>query len=300
MATIRAGRKKRFVGVPYLILVLCFVLLTIVFVYPFYNIYVYAFNQGVNSYAAPLYLYPRIPTLENFSMALKLPNVGSAFLVSISRVIAGTLSSITCTSLLAYAMSKRFLAFYKLFSTYFFITFLFGGGAIAYYLLLREIKLLNSFLVFIVPGLFGYWNMVIFRSFFDGIPASIEESAEIDGAAPFTIFFKLLVPMSKPVIAALSLFVAVNHWNDWYAGEYFVKNPALKPLQTRLQDMLSQLNVTNELSRMGALASDYVAKITPASVRMAVVVITVTPIIAIYPMLQKYFVKGITLGAVKG
>jgi putative aldouronate transport system permease protein len=180
------------------------------------------------------------------------------------------------------------------------VPFLFGGGSIAGYLLLKELRLLDNFLVYIIPGMYSYWNMIIFRSYFDTIPASIEESAELDGANYFTIFFRLIIPMSKPTFAALALFGAVGQWSDWYAGMFLIKNPKLIPLQTLLQKMLNQLDLTTKINEVGGFADQAIRAVTPNAVRLSVVVITVTPIIMIYPFLQKYFVQGIMIGSVKG
>jgi putative aldouronate transport system permease protein len=294
-------KKNKLVNnIPYALLVFGLAILGLIFFYPFYSIYIYAFNDGLDSLKSPLVLFPRKFTFDNLVIAFQMKGVAQAFFISISRTVLGTVASMLCTSLLAFAMTKRNIIGYKFFSLYFFIPFMFGGGAISYFLTLKEIHLLDSFLVFIIPGLYSYWNMIVFRSFFDGIPASIHESAELDGASHMKIFFRLLIPMSKPVFAALSLFTAVGHWSDWYSGMFYIKNTKLLPLQTLLQKLLMNLDLASKINQMGSEGSAFASGVTPSAVRLAVVVIVVTPIILIYPLLQKHFVKGVMIGAVKG
>lgn len=270
--------------------------------YPFYNIYVYAFNKGSDSIRAPLYLFPRQCTLQNIGIAFLQEGILNSFKVSLLRTVIGTLLSVILTSSLAYAMTKRKLPGYKVFSYFFFLTFIFNGGFIPFYLTLREYKLLDSFWVLILPGAYNYWHMIIFKSFFDGIPPSIEESAQMDGASYIRILTKLIIPLSKPVFAAIALFTAIGHWNDWFSGMFYVRKASLIPLQTLLQRVMTEADMIKQLVQMGGGSTINSAwqDVTPYSIRLAIVVITVTPIIVIYPFLQKYFIKGIMIGAIKG
>lgn len=289
------SKKSIWKNPPYLILCIILALLTFTFIYPFWNMYVYAFSDGLDAAKGSLYFWPRKFTFDNLIVALRYEGVLNGAWISLAITVSGTLFSMVAISTWAYAMTKRHLPGYALYSTFFFVPFLFSGGSIAHYLLLKEIGLIDTFWVFILPGAYSYYTMIIFRSYFDTIPASIEESAELDGAGHFTIFFRLIVPISKPTFAALTLFKAVGLWSDWYAGMFYVKNPKLVPLQTILQRLLNQLKLVVQPG--GTIDPD---KITPQVIRLAIVVITVTPIIMIYPMLQKYFVKGIMIGSVKG
>ena len=221
--------------------------------------------------------------------------------ISVLRTLVGILASVTCVSTLAFAMTKRHLPGYKFFSSYFFITFMFSGGLIPTFLTIKELGLFNTFWVYIFPVLYSYWFMVLFRSFFDTIPKSIEESAWMDGATPFSVFVKLIFPMSTPVFAAITLFSGVQHWNDWFTGLFYVKSKDLRPLQTVLQMLMSKVNMLERIAETGMDMSETdFSDVTPLAVRSAIVVITVTPIIMIYPFLQRYMVKGIMIGAVKG
>jgi putative aldouronate transport system permease protein len=178
---------------------------------------------------------------------------------------------------------------------------MFSGGMIPYFLTIKTLGLYDNFWVYIIPALYSYWYMILFRSFFDTIPASIEESAWMDGASPMTVFFRLIIPMSTPVFAAVALFIGVGHWNDWFVGAFYIKTPALVPLQTLLRSLLQEVNMMDKMGELsGSFFKTITKDITPYSVRSAIVVITVTPIIMIYPFMQRFMVKGIMLGAVKG
>ncbi len=279
-----------------------FVLLGFAFlaVYPLYNIYLYAFNDGQDSFKAPLLFFPRVFSLDSMTIAFATGGIMDAFKISILRTVIGSVLTVFLTASLAYALTKKTLPGHKAFSTFFFITFIFNGGFIAFFLTIRLIGLYDNFLVYILPGLYNYWFMIIFRSFFLNIPTSIEESAELDGATHFTVFLRLILPLSKPVIAAVALFTAVNHWNDWFSGTFYVKSRSLIPLQTLLQKMLTEMDMIKNIASTGGAGMASLTSVTPSSVRMAVVVLTVTPIILIYPFLQRYFIKGIMVGAVKG
>ena len=270
--------------------------------YPFWNIYIYAFNEGLDSIVrGPLYFFPRKPTLANFTLAFRQEDIVQATKISVLRTLVGILASVTCVSTLAFAMTKRHLPGYKFFSSYFFITFMFSGGLIPTFLTIKEVGLFNSFWVYIFPVLYSYWFMVLFRSFFDTIPKSVEESAWMDGATPFTVFTRLIFPMATPVFAAITLFIGVQHWNDWFTGLFFVKSQDLRPLQTILRLLMSKVNMLERIAETGVDMSETdMGGVTPLAVRSAIVVITVTPIIMIYPFLQRYMVKGIMIGAVKG
>lgn len=295
------GMRKR-ISLLEVINVLLLLLVCVSCLYPFWNIYIYAFNNGQDSIVGgPLYFLPRKPTFDNFLLAFRQEDIVQATKISLLRTLVGILTSVTAVSTLAFAMTKRHLPGYKFLSSYFFITFMFSGGLIPSFLTIKEFGLFNSFWVYIIPALYSYWYMVLFRSFFDTIPKSVEESAWMDGATPFTVFTRLVFPMSTPVFAAITLFIGVEHWNDWFTGLFFVKTQALRPLQTVLQMLMSKVNMLQRIAETGMdLNQQALGEVTPLAVRSAIVVITVTPIIMIYPFLQRYMVKGIMLGAVKG
>jgi len=296
-------KKSKSLSLGEIIILIILTIFSICSLYPFLNLYIYAFNDGLDSIKGNLFLWPRKFTLDNIISALAYKKVINGVYITILRTLIGTVTHIICISSLGYAMTKRHIIGYKLISNYFFVVFMFSGGFIPYYLLLKEIHLINTFWVYIIPGLYSYWNMIIFRSYFDSMPQSIEESAKVDGASYLKIYFHLIIPLARPVFAAITLFTAVGHWNDWFAGAFYVKTSALRPLQTVLQMMINEsvsLEQMAQNSISGSTLTEYAQKITPASIKQAVFVITVTPIVMIYPFMQKYFAKGIMLGAVKG
>ncbi|MBP1996297.1 carbohydrate ABC transporter permease [Paenibacillus eucommiae] len=282
-------------------LINAFILLVLgaITLYPFYNVYVYTFNEGMDSLRAVLYFWPRKFTLDNITKALMQDGIMSAFQISLLRTIVGTLLTLICTSSLAYAMTKRNIKGYRVFSTYFFITFIFTGGLIPFYMTMLKLHLYDTFWVLVLPGIYSFWYMVIFRTFFDSIPKALGEAAEIEGASFMHIFIRVMVPLSKPVYATIGLFAAVNYWNDWFTGLFFVKKQYLLPLQSLLQKVM---NETDMISKFGLMLGTNKAAqtVTPYSIKLAIVVISVTPIVAVYPFLQKYFVKGMMLGSIKG
>jgi putative aldouronate transport system permease protein len=231
-----------------------------------------------------------------------------AFGVTVLRTVLGTALSLLFTSMVAYALAQERLIFRKFYSVFGLVTLYFSGGLIPTFLLLKFLGLLDTFWVYIVPGLFGYFNALLIGAYFrDSIPSSLVESAKIDVAYDFRIFLQIMLPLSKPVLATVALFLAVGHWNDWFTSNYFVRSrPDLWTLPTILMRTLSETEGASTIRsiqsgnagiRPGELGS--MATITTASVRYATLIVTVFPVAVVYPFLQKYFVKGITIGAIK-
>ena len=300
-AKVKINRPRKRVQAFDVINVIFLLLICFVCIYPFWNIYIYAFNEGGDSMRGPLYFIPRKPTLANFALAFRQDDILRAAQVSLMRTVVGTIVSVACVSMAAFAMTKRHLPGYKFLSTFFFITMLFSGGLIPTFLTIRALGLYDTFWVYIFPTMYTYWYMVLFRSFFDQLPKSVEESAWMDGATPFQVYARLVIPMSTPVFAAIALFVGVYQWNDWFFGLFYIKSSDLQPLQTLLQKLMSKVDMLDRMADSGVSMDQMsAANVTPLAIRSAIVVITVTPIIMIYPFLQRYMVKGIMIGAVKG
>jgi putative aldouronate transport system permease protein len=282
-------------------------LLAISTLYPFIYMTALALNEGLDSLRGGIYIWPREFTWINVKTVMTNPLVQEAFFITLARTILGTIGTVVVTGLCAYALSFRKLPYRKLMMIYFLIPMLFSGGLIPYYIQLRELGLLNNFLVFIIPTLLNIWNLIVMRSFFENIPESLMEAAEIDGANPLTIFLKIVIPTSMPMIAAISLFTAVYHWNSWFDGAYFVNQMNLKPLQTYLQNILMNADAAENLRQGSAAAAANTnaavaaasRTVTPMALKMAVVVLGTLPVLIVYPLLQKYFVKGVLVGGVK-
>ncbi|OBZ09475.1 carbohydrate ABC transporter permease [Bacillus sp. FJAT-26390] len=282
---------------------LLLILLCLTIILPFLNVIALAFNEGKDAEQGGIYFLPRAWSLENFEELFSSGNIMQAFFISMFRTVIGTVASVIFTAMAAYALKSRTMPGVKLFTMAIFFTMLFNGGLIPYYILLKDIHLTNSIWVYIIPSLYSVWNILIMRTFFQQISGSLEEAARIDGYNDFAIFWQIIMPLSKPVVAVISLFNAVSHWNDWFTGAFFVRNADLRPLSTLLQEMLTrQESLKRLLTNMASGANlDMLDRmhVTGNSLKMATIVIVVTPIIMIYPFIQKFFAKGVMIGSLK-
>ncbi|WP_037291831.1 carbohydrate ABC transporter permease [Saccharibacillus sacchari] len=295
------SRSERWAQV---VLIVVMLLICASVIYPFLYMLAISLNEGADAAKGGVYLWPRSFTLANYEIVLGNEVIRHAYLVTIARTILGTLSSLLITLLAAYGLSYKRLPFRAPIMTYILITMLFSGGLIPLYIQLNHLGLLNTFWVFIIPGMFSVWNMFVMLKFVNGIPEALIESAELDGSGPFRVLFSIVVPLSKPMLAALGLFTAVGHWNDWFAGAFYVTDQQLIPVQTFLQQLLSASDISAVIgsnTNQEALARDSAMQnITLMSIKMAVVMVSTLPILCVYPFLQKYFVKGVLIGSVKG
>jgi putative aldouronate transport system permease protein len=270
--------------------------------YPFWNALVISFNSGMDTAMGGVTFWPRSWTLENYGVVFNDARLLNAFFISVGRTVVGTASSILFTAIFAYGISKRELMGRKFYMILCIITMYFSGGLIPSFLLIRELGLMNSFWVFIIPSLISVWNMIIFRTFFQGLPAGLEESAKIDGSGNWGIFFRIVIPLSGPVMATLSLFTAVYHWNDWFGPSIYISNENLLPIQTMLKQILNSNIVSDQMSQLDSAAQGQLAKmrtVTSKSLSMATMMVATIPIIMVYPFVQKYFVKGVLIGSLK-
>ncbi|MFP4976966.1 carbohydrate ABC transporter permease [Paenibacillus sp. CN-4] len=265
--------------------------------YPFYYVLIASFNKGTDTLIGGVYLWPRNFTLENYEIFLSDPKWLSAFLVTVARTAAGTLLGLLLTSLVAYALSHKDLMFSKTYFTIIIFAMYFSGGLIPYYVVLRSIGLLNSFAVYIVPSMLNTFFLLIAISFFREIPGELKESAHIDGAGELVIFFKIILPVSTPVLATMALFMGVGQWNSWLDSAYFVQSESLRTLTFRMMEVINQSNAPMDAL---AVANRPTSGVTSFSLQVTSMVVSIVPIICVYPFLQKYFVHGIMLGSVKG
>ncbi|GAB6926726.1 carbohydrate ABC transporter permease [Paenibacillus sp. JCM 10914] len=277
-------------------------LLGFIALYPFWNAAVISFNAGSDTMLGGITFWPREFTLENYRVVFKDERLIDGFVISVMRTIVGTILSIIATAILAYGISKRELMGRNLYMVVCIVTMYFSGGLIPTYLLIRELGLMNSFWVMVIPGIISVWNMIIFRTFFKGIPAGLEESAHIDGSSNWGVFFRIVLPLSGPVIATLSLFTAVYHWNDWFAPSIYISNAELLPIQTKLQQILNANIMLEQMQNMDAAAQGRMSAmkaVTTKSLSMATMMVATVPILCVYPFVQKYFVKGVLIGSLK-
>lgn len=288
------------------IMVICIYIFLIVLalstLYPFLNALAVSFNQGLDTSKGGVTLWPRVFTLENYQIVFKDDRLMSGFFVSVARTVIGTLSAILCTAIFSYGMSRKELVGRKYYMIMCIVTMYFGGGLIPTFLLIRNLGLMNSFWVFIIPSLVGVWNMIIFRTFFQGLPAGLEESAKIDGCGNWGTLFRIVLPLSGPVIATLSLFTAVSHWNEWFLAGIYISDQNLYPIQTILRQILLSNIVSDQAGALDASSLAHMQRaktVTSKSLSMATMMVATIPIICVYPFVQKYFVKGVLVGSLK-
>lgn len=264
-------------------------------IFPLLNILALSFNDGYDAMRGGITFFPREFTLVNYQTILKDTAIYQAFGISVLKTVVGVFGHLVFTGAAAYAMSKTNLMGRNLFIKMGIITMFFGGGMIPTFLLIKSLGLLNSFWVYIIPSLFSFYDMIIFMNFFKGLPDSLEESAKIDGASFFQIFFKIIVPLSLPVFATIALFHGVYQWNDFFTTKLYITNPELYPISFFLYKVL-----TSTAAATSAKSGIYIANsFTTQSLQQATMVVTTLPIIMVYPFLQRYFISGMLVGGVK-
>lgn len=268
----------------------------VICIYPFWNIFIVSINDANDAMRGGLYLLPRKLSLASYADILGRSTFQHSILVTVARTLIGTPLSVLVTSALAYVLSNRDLIGRKPLNVLFIFTMYFGGGMVPYYMVLKNLGLLNNFLVFILPNLLSVYNMILVRNYIDSMPQALFDAARIDGANDLVIFFRLVLPLAKPIVMTIALFVAIGHWNSWFDAYLYTNSQDLKTMQSILVEILNQY----QTSDAGASAANRLTQsITPDSIRMAATMVTTIPIIMVYPFIQKYFVKGIMLGSVK-
>ena len=286
--------------------ILILLIVVLVTLYPFINSTAISLNDANDTTRGGISFYPRIPTLRNYQLIFTNPKIYNAYFITIMRTLVGTLSALLFTSTLAFGMAHSNLKGRRFYTILCIIPMYFGGGLIPFYFLIRALGLMNSFWVYIIPGLVGIWNMILMRTYFQGIPLAMEESARIDGANYITVFWKIIFPVSSPIIATIALFIGVGQWNAWFDAAMFVTKQPLKPMQTILLSIISEARFAEALAATAAGSVADVGnigkgiKVNVRSITMATMLVTIIPIIMTYPFLQRYFVKGIMIGSLKG
>ena len=269
-------------------------------VLPFIHLLAVSFSGNAAVSAGKVAFLPVDFTLASYEYVLKGGKFLRAMGISIIRVILGTLINITLMVLTAYPLAKDELRFRKVYVVFFVITMLFNGGMIPTYLLVSKLGLKNNILALILPGALPVYNMIILMNFIRGLPREIEEAAWIDGASPFQTLTRVVFPLLGPSLATVGLFSMVGHWNDWFSGLIYMSNPDMYPLQTYLQTLLVNFEQLLQSSGNGADIMAILSKMNARTGRAAQLFLGALPIMMVYPFLQKYFTKGLTLGSVKG
>ena len=271
----------------------------VVTVYPFWNIFIISINDATDAIRGGLYFLPRKLSLSSYAEILGRSTFLASIKVSVARTLIGTPVAVLVTAMLAYPLSRKDLVGRKFWNLLFVFTMYFGGGLVPYYMVLKGIHMLNTFWVFIFPMMMSVYNMILIRSYIESMPDSLFEAAKIDGANDLVVFVKMVIPLSKPILMTVALFVAINQWNSWFDAYLYTSDQALKPMQSILVEILNQYQTGASTSQAMSNAKAGVT-VTPDSIRMAATMVATLPIIMVYPFVQKYFVKGIMLGAVKG
>jgi putative aldouronate transport system permease protein len=263
--------------------------------YPFYYVIISSLNDPVDLLKGPVYLLPRQFSIINYIYVFKDKEILNAAFVTVLRTVLGSVSAVLFTAAFAYGISKKRLLGRGFYIGMALVTMYFSGGLIPSYLLIAHgLKLQGSFLVFIFPNLFNAFNAFIMMSFFRGIPQEMEESAKIDGANDIIIFIRLILPISMPILATVVLFNGVAHWNSWFDAMLY----GGRKLQTLQQYLVKSIQSASVNPKASSFALTY--RISSTSIRLTTMVITAFPIVIAYPFLQKYFVKGVMIGSLKG
>ena len=293
MAVFKKTREDILIDVLSMAIALIVIVTTL---YPVYYCFIYSFNEGTDAAMGSFYLFPRKFTFSNYATVLSQKSLFLSFAMTVARTLAGTLTSVLFTAVFSYGLSKKHLMFRKTYIIIGIVTLYFSGGLVPNYLLLKQLHLLNSFFVYIVPSLLSFFNALLFIAFFNELPEALEESARIDGARNMTLFLKIVLPLSAPIIATISLFNGVSHWNDWFTPAYYVTNEKLITLPAVLMRIMSLASAQQEMQRH---VHNFVPTTTPQSIRYATLVVAIAPITLVYPFIQKYFVKGMMVGSIK-
>lgn len=269
--------------------------MALITLYPFWHVLVGSVMPYEESIRSTLHLFPRRISFEAYEFVFSKDTIMRSILVSLFVTVAGTLYQLFVTAITAYPLIKHDLPGRSAIFLFIIFTMFFGGGLIPYYLLIKNLGLVNSLAVMIIPAAISTYNMIVLKTFFQNIPIELEESAKMDGAGYMKIFFRIILPLSVPALATIALFIAVGQWNNWYTPMLFLNDKEIWPLAMVLRDIL--INNNMELTRGGSFVSEEF--MLGDTIKNAVVIVSVVPIIVVYPFIQKHFVKGVMIGSIK-
>lgn len=288
-------RQRVWDGLNVLVLGL-FALLTF---YPFYYMFIYSISDPSEA-ARGVYLTPRGFSLDNYRAVFQEDNIVRAFFISVSRTIVGTLLTLLGCTIFSYGISKPFLPFRKWMYGAVLVTMYISPGLIPWYITMKAYGLKDNFLLYVLPGMVVAFYIVLIKTYVEELPAALEESAMVDGASYYRILFNIVLPLSLPVLATVAIFNAVGQWNSWVDNLYLASTPKLQTLQLLLYSFVNQQNAAMAMVTTNSMSSQNMIVLTPTSVQMTVTMVATLPILLVYPFLQRYFLKGLMLGAVKG
>ena len=281
------------------LIVLFMCIVVIVMLYPLWNTLVTSFNDARDSIKGSLYLWPREWTLFNYQSVFKTDKIYNAFIVSVARTVISMILNVFLSGLLAYVLSNKEFVFRRFLTVFMVMTMYINAGLIPQYFLYRNLGLIDSFWVYILPSMVGAFNVIVIRTYINSLPASLMESARIDGATEMTIYFKIVFPLCLPVLATVALWVAVGSWNSWFDSFIFAPQQDLSTLQYEMMKILSS-SMQSGVNQPDYLAESQTSRsmVTPNSLRAAMTIVATVPILVVYPFLQKYFVT-VNIGSVK-
>lgn len=271
-------------------------LLVFVTFYPLYYIFIVSISDGYDVMKGAVHFWPSGANLNAYKLVLEDPFVGSSYWNTIVYTVCGTFVNVVCTILCAYPLSRKEFYGRGFFTIMIVITMFFSGGLIPSYLLVQKLGMVNTMWALILPGAISAWNMIIMRTFFQGIPNELFESAHMDGANEFSVIYRILLPLSTPIMATISMFYAVGHWNSFFPALIYLNEKAKYPLQVMLRNIVVEGDMTTQTQALGGAY----ASVTATSIKFAVIMIVIMPIVLVYPFIQKYFIKGVMIGSLKG
>ena len=300
MPKLLKSKKRRSTGDRIFDIVNCILLVIIAFtmIYPFYYVLVQSFSEGLSAMSDKSYLWPKNFTTDNYAAFFKDSKWMTGLLVSVLRTVIGTAIGVVFTCIVAYALSFKELIFRKAYMSILIVAMYFSGGIIPTYMLFKGLNLLDNFWVYIIPNALNIFFVMVTISFFQEIPRDIFEAAHIDGANEFTVFWRIAMPVSKPILATNALFIGVNHWNAWFESAFYIQDKKLKTMAFLMMEVINKNQVSGSLT--GAAAGRASNTVTSFSLQAAAMVVAVVPLLCVYPFLQRYFVKGMMIGSVKG
>ncbi|SED10786.1 carbohydrate ABC transporter membrane protein 2, CUT1 family [Paenibacillus sp. GP183] len=278
-------------------------LFTLSCVIPFYYLFINTISDNTLVTKGLITWLPKGIQFENYIQILKIDGLSNSVLVSVGRTVLGTVLTVIGTTFLGYAFSKSEFWKRKLWYRFVLITMYFNAGIIPWYINMKNLGLLNNFLAYIIPGIVAPFSLILFKTYVESIPASLEESADLDGAGYITKYVRLIMPLSKPIVATLAVFSAVGQWNSFTDTLFLMTDSKYFSLQYMLYQYLNESNALADSLRQAAANGSQVnlaTVLTPTGVKMTISMVVVIPILCVYPFLQKYFVNGIMIGAVKG
>jgi len=272
-------------------------LLCAAMIYPILNTVAISFNDGLDAVRGGIGIWPREFTVENYRTVFNMHTIPRAFQVSVARTVVNVVLNILFTSMLAFAISRSDFVFRKPITLIAVLTMYFNAGLIPNFILIQSLGLMNTFAVYWVPSLISAFNLILIRTYMRGVPESLVESARLDGAGDFRIYWQVIMPLCKPTLATVALFVAVGAWNDWWVNFLYVQRPDLQVLQRELMRLMEMAAAGQQAQ--AAVQAGMGNVVTPLVLRSTITVVAAVPILLVYPFLQKYFVQGVQLGGVK-